>query len=189
MGSHTYFKIRTERGGWMLSPAESVHAAANHGDNVSERYPDGSVTITYAIGRGEPSHYIPVTDAEAEAIMNANEAFGKRVAALLAPVRTALAAAENVPDGKHMLEFGGPHAARGGVVASVHGGAVHVYWWHLTHVAALAAEQPGQDPWADGGARDATRAALVDFAREHHATLTEQPGQFGEHSRFLIAPA
>ncbi|MER7707204.1 hypothetical protein ABTX81_30425 [Kitasatospora sp. NPDC097605] len=183
MMDSTDYKFRTANDTWMISSASFVHAAAEHGDNVTTRHPDGSIEIVHALGGGKAMLYVPVTDAQAQQIRDANRERGRKVRPLVALVRKALRAAEDVPDGKHMLELG--VGMRSGVVASVFGGAVLVNYWHMTYLSELFAGRQDQDPWADGGVRDATRAALEAFAAEHGCTVTE-----GEkRDRFLVTPA
>lgn len=154
-----------------LSTVYTVLAAAKHPDNVTTFNEDGSIEILHALGGKTPTLYTPVTDAEAQQIIAANVARGERTRKLFGAVREALRAAQDVPAGKHEWEAG--PGAESGVVASVHGDGVHVYYWHATTVGEDLAKLPGQDPWADGGARDATRTALAAFAAEHGCTVTE----------------
>ncbi|WP_329492433.1 hypothetical protein OG618_37300 (plasmid) [Kitasatospora sp. NBC_01246] len=175
MANPDYYKSRSEHGGWILCLAESVDTAAGYTGNTSVRHTDGSVEITYERS-GHWAHFEPVTDAEAQQIMDDNRAFGAKVEGLLEPVREALRAADDVLDGKHMFEPG--YAARGGVVAFVSGAAVHVHWWYLTYAAQRIAERAGRDPWRDGGAREATLAVLQAFAAKHGCTVTEDRDSF-----------
>ncbi|MFJ2780256.1 hypothetical protein [Kitasatospora sp. NPDC087315] len=170
----TMYKSPSGNGGYMLTPVSQVQAAAEHGNNVAVLHGDGSVSITYAIGT-RTTRYTPVTKSEADAIMDANGARLLAAQVLLEPVRAALRAAEGVQDGVHMLE--GP-GARTGVVAFIGSARVNVIWWHATFEEQLAAERPGQDPWADGGARGAVRPVLEAFAREYGAVLAENRGNF-----------